>query len=138
MPTYKIVHSEYFCATKIVLRQVIIRGRHVLQASTLHSPRRDNPCLRPTKTSTEQLRAFTPLQVSRPGRKLGGFDRHLLTRSDQSMLFVLANGNVCHSIILLSVRKSVYYQNSRSSQLRNPVGEKGNYYKTPPNFSVSH
>lgn len=44
MPTYKVVHSEYFCATMIVLQQFIISGRHGLQASTLHSPRPLEPC----------------------------------------------------------------------------------------------
>jgi hypothetical protein len=95
MPTYKVVHSEYFCATMIVLQQFIISGRHGFKATTLRSPRPFRPCLSCTRKNTNKLHALTPRQVGRPGRKLGGFERHLLTRSDPCMLFELANCNVC-------------------------------------------
>jgi hypothetical protein len=97
MTTYKVVHSEYFCATMIVLQQFIISGRHGFIATILHSPRSFRPCLNYTGNNTDQLRAhaFTPQQVGRPGRKHGGFERHLFTRPDPRMLFVLANSNVC-------------------------------------------
>jgi hypothetical protein len=101
MPTYKVVHSEYFCATMIILQQFIISGRHGLKASTLHSPRPFRPCPTNTDISTEQLsgHAFTPRQVGRPGRKLRGFERHLLTRSDPGMLLVLANSYLCVKVL---------------------------------------
>jgi hypothetical protein len=39
MPTYKVVHSEYFCAMMTVLQQFIISGRQGLKVVTLHLPR---------------------------------------------------------------------------------------------------
>lgn len=94
MPTYKDVHSEYFCATMIVLQQFIIRGRHGLKLphythlvpTNLHLTTQEQALN--TRIRTEQLRAhaFTPLHVGRPGRKLGGIERHLLTGSDPCML----------------------------------------------------
>jgi len=61
MPTYKVFHSEYFCATMTVLQQIIISGRHGFKASTLHSPRTFKTRRNNTGKNTEQFRshAFT-------------------------------------------------------------------------------
>jgi hypothetical protein len=51
---------------------------------------------------------------------------------------MFAGRNMRHTIILQSVQINMYYDNYVSLQLRLPVGEKANYYKTHKNFSVSH